>query len=148
VARNVHRNAMSYTLASAATATGLNRTTILRAIKSGKISGAKNKANGKSSRPNCPRLPARCTHRSPPRCNATIRTPAEDVELRICATLAEARLADLKATLDDMRSQRDHWQAMAQRLAIADQRTPSTPSQSRPVWWQRLAGLTPAAVFK
>ena len=62
--------------------------------------------------------------------------------------LTEARLADLKATLDDMRSQRDHWQAMAQRLAITDQRTPSTPSQSRPVWWQRLTGLTPAAVFK
>jgi hypothetical protein len=32
---------MAYTLTSAATATGLNRTTILRVIKSGKISGAK-----------------------------------------------------------------------------------------------------------
>ena len=44
------------------------------------------------------------------------------MELRIRATLAEARLADLKATLDDMREQRDHWQTMAQRLAITDQR--------------------------
>jgi hypothetical protein len=32
---------MSYTLAAAATATGTNKTTILRAIKSGKISAAK-----------------------------------------------------------------------------------------------------------
>lgn len=32
---------MSYTLTTAAQATGLNRTTVLRAIKSGKISGAK-----------------------------------------------------------------------------------------------------------
>jgi hypothetical protein len=35
------RNAMPHTLTTAAAATGLNRTTILRAIKSGKISGAK-----------------------------------------------------------------------------------------------------------
>jgi hypothetical protein len=52
---------------------------------------------------------------------------------------SSARLADLKATLDDMRSQRDHWQAMAQRLAITDQRPAAPqPSQSRP-WWWRLA---------
>jgi hypothetical protein len=62
------------------------------------------------------------------------------VELRIRATLAEARLADLKATLDDMREQRDHWQTMAQRLAITDQRPAATVLQSRQ-WWQRLAGF-------
>jgi hypothetical protein len=32
---------MSYTLAAAAVATGLNKTTVLRAIKSGRISGTK-----------------------------------------------------------------------------------------------------------
>ena len=42
----------------------------------------------------------------------------EDVELRIRATLAEAGLADLRSSLDDMREQRDHWQTMAQRLVI------------------------------
>jgi hypothetical protein len=35
------RNAMSYTLTTAARAVALNKTTILRVIKSGKISGAK-----------------------------------------------------------------------------------------------------------
>jgi hypothetical protein len=35
------RNAMSYSLGAAAAATGLNKTSILRAIKSGKISGTK-----------------------------------------------------------------------------------------------------------
>ena len=68
--------------------------------------------------------------------------------LRIRATLAEAGLAELEATLDDMREQRDHQQARAQRLAITDQRATSPPSHSRSSWWQRLAGLTPAAVFK
>src|SRR5947199_4930157 len=37
-----------------------------------------------------------------------------DEELRRRAALAEERLADLKATLEDMRAQRDAWQAMAQ----------------------------------
>ena len=35
------RNTMSYSLGAAAAATGLNKTSILRAIKSGKISGTK-----------------------------------------------------------------------------------------------------------
>jgi hypothetical protein len=66
--------------------------------------------------------------------------PGEDVELRIRATLAEARLGDLRTSLDDMRSQRDHWQTMTQRLAITDQRLTARPSQSR-AWWQRLASI-------
>src|SRR5580704_17037260 len=55
--------------------------------------------------------------------------------------LAEARLADLKATLDDMRAQRDSWQTVAQRLAISDQRPTQRPSQSVQPWWSRLAGI-------
>jgi hypothetical protein len=35
-------------------------------------------------------------------------------ELRQRVTLAEEKLADLKTALDDMRAQRDAWQAMAQ----------------------------------
>jgi hypothetical protein len=35
------RNIMSYSLGAAAAATGLNKTSILRAIKSGKVSGTK-----------------------------------------------------------------------------------------------------------
>jgi hypothetical protein len=72
--------------------------------------------------------------------------PGDDVELRIRATLAEGRLADLKATLDDIRSQRDNWQAMAQRLAITDQRSVPPPSQSPRAWWWRLAPASAAAV--
>jgi hypothetical protein len=37
-----------------------------------------------------------------------------DEELRHRVALAEERLADLKAALEDMRTQRDAWQAMAQ----------------------------------
>ena len=45
VATNVTTgNIMAYSLAAAATATGLNKTMILRAIKTGKISGARDKS--------------------------------------------------------------------------------------------------------
>ena len=37
-----------------------------------------------------------------------------DAELRQQVALAEQQLADLKIALDDMRAQRDAWQAMAQ----------------------------------
>ena len=56
------------------------------------------------------------------------------VEAKGRAELAESRLADLKAALDELRSDRDAWREQAQRLAIADQRV------ARRSWWRRLAG--------
>jgi hypothetical protein len=51
-----------------------------------------------------------------------------DEELRRRVALAEERLADLKAVLEDMRAQRDAWQAMAQaRIRPAPASTAS--------WW-------------
>jgi len=127
----------------------LDRTKILRAIKSGKISGAKDEHGEWHIEPAELHRVYPPVARTEARPDATPQyAPGDDVELRIRATLAEARLADLKTALDDMRGQRDHWQAMAQRLAITDQRATSPPSHSRSSWWQRLAGLTPAAVFK
>jgi hypothetical protein len=67
--------------------------------------------------------------------------PSEDVELHIRATLAEARLADVQATLDDMRAQRDNWQTIAQRLADHGSAATQRRSQSVQPWWSRLAGI-------
>jgi hypothetical protein len=53
-----------------------------------------------------------------------------DEELRRRAALAEERLADLKAVLEDMRAQRDAWQAMAQ----ARIRPPRSSFTSRWPW--------------
>src|SRR5579871_3065346 len=99
---------MAYTLTSAATATGLNRTTILRAIKSGKVSGSKDEHGEWHIEPCELHRVYPPVARTEARPDATPQyAPGEDVELRIRATLAEARLADLKATLDEMREQRD-----------------------------------------
>jgi hypothetical protein len=54
----------------------------------------------------------------------------EDEELRRWMALAEERLADLKAALEDMRAQRDAWQAMAQ----ARIRPAHTSAMSRWPW--------------
>jgi hypothetical protein len=132
---------MSYTLTTAAQATGLNRSTILRAIKSHKISGAKDEHGEWHIDP------AELHRVYPPVAQSDAKTdavqryaPGDDPELRMRATLAEARLDDLKGALEDMRSQRDNWQAMAQRLAITDQR-PVPQQLPRPRrWWMRLAG--------
>lgn len=126
---------MSYTLATAAAATGLNKTTIFRAIKSGKISASKD-AHGQWLVE-----PAELHRIYPPDAGRREHSdaPQEDalaaVELQVKVLLAEHRVCDLKAALDDMRGQRDAWQAQAERLAITDQRQP------RRAWWQSLAGL-------
>jgi hypothetical protein len=58
-----------------------------------------------------------------------------DAELRQQVALAEEQLAELKTALDDMRAQRDAWQAMAQARILPS----PAPETSR--WpWLRLAG--------
>ena len=127
---------MSYTLSAAAAATGLNKTSILRAIKSGKISGSKDEHGYWQVEP------AELHRVYPPAAKlgedtgAAQREAAFDAvaaaELQFRVALAEQRLSDLKADLDDMRSQRNSWQAQAERLALADER-------ARRSWWRRLA---------
>ena len=56
----------------------------------------------------------------------------ELVETRTRASLAEQRVADLSAMLNDIREQRDRWQAQADRLgsALTDQ------GRRAPRWWR------------
>jgi len=57
--------------------------------------------------------------------------PVETVaELRTRVALAEERLTELKATLEDMRRDRDAWREQAQTRLLA----PPTPKS----WWQWL----------
>ena len=65
-----------------------------------------------------------------------LRIEAEELhrelaETRTRASLAEQRVADLTALLDDMREQRDRWQAQADRLSsvLTDQQ------RKAPRWW-------------
>jgi hypothetical protein len=93
---------------------GLGRITITRAIKSCWHSASR-KAHGSCEielvepEPSARRLHALIPWR--PARRADLRA---DEEFRHQLALAEERLADLKAALEDMRAQRDAWQAMAQ----------------------------------
>jgi hypothetical protein len=124
---------MSYTLAAAAKAVGLNKTTILRAIKSGKISGVKDENGEWHIEPAELHRVYRPVAGSATRSDAPQRYAPADEELSARAFLAEQRLSDLKALLDEVRAERDAWRDQAQRLALTDQR------ERRP-WWKRIAG--------
>jgi hypothetical protein len=133
---------MAYSLAEAAAACGLNKTTILRAIKAGKISGTKDEHGGWFVEPaEVHRVYPPADERNGAKgSRSDTQYPAQHpdtvalVEAKGRAELAESRLAYLKAALDELRSDRDAWREQAQRLAIADQRVASRS------WWRRLAG--------
>ena len=101
----------SFTLADAASGTGMLKSSILSAIKSCRLSGARGEFGQL-------RIEAEELHR-------------ELAETRTRASLAEQRVADLTAMLDDMREQRDRWQAQADRLSsvLTDQQ------RKAPRWW-------------
>ena len=96
---------MPYTLAAAAAATGLNKTTVLRAIKSGKITGTKNELGEWQVEPAelhrvYPAIAAAAEGTDALQRDAT-HSATLDAELRLRTSLAEQRLSDLKAALDD-----------------------------------------------
>ena len=123
--RNASRRMpMSLTLAEAALATGLNRSTILRAIKAGKISGLRD-VNGAWA------VEPVELHRVFPPASATLKAAQQDAH-------TDAMVADLRAQLADMRSQRDAWQGIAERLALSAPTPPEPKPEARRPWWHRL----------
>ena len=110
---------MPLTLAEAAQATGLNRSTILRAIKSGKISGARDDNGSWSVEPVE-------LHRVFPPAAAMVKAMPQDAQ-------TDSLVADLRAQLAEMRAQRDAWQGIAERLALNAPKPPNPrPSPPRP----------------
>ena len=51
----------------------------------------------------------------------------------------DAVVAELRAQLADMRSQRDAWQGIAERLALSAPKPPESVPDPKP-WWRRLVG--------
>jgi len=120
---------MSYTLGTAAKATGRSKTTIQRAIASGKISAVKND-NGSYSID--PAELHRVFHVTASRDND--KTEYEHPErlllkLEILETERERERAQMQAALDDLRSDRDAWKQQATALLTA-------PVEKRRRWWQ------------
>jgi excisionase family DNA binding protein len=128
---------MSYSLAEAAKATGLYKSTILRSIKAGRLTGTKDARGQWQIEPaelHRVYAPASSGNGAPATQRAFTQATAL-IEAQARAALAEQRLADLKAALDDMKAQRDKWQGQAE----ATQRLLADATAKRP-WWRRLAG--------
>jgi len=122
---------MSYTLAAAAAAAGVKKATVLRAIKSGRISGTRDELGQWHVEPVelhrvfPPAAPAAAAANAPQQYVLPFDA-AERTGTKARASLGEQRLADST-------SDRDQGREQVQRLAPAAQR------ERRP-WWRRLAG--------
>jgi hypothetical protein len=134
---------MGYTLGQAAKAVGMSKTSILRSIKTGRISAGRDEFGQWAIEP-CelhrvypPLADDTGTGNGTEERGVTGGEPAL-AEATTRATLAEARLSDFKSMLVDIREQRDRWQQQAERLAalaITDQRKERSPAQ--PQSWRR-----------
>ena len=117
---------MSYSLSDAAKATGKNRTTIQRAIKSGKISALKNENGAYEIEPaELHRIfPAIAQHRaqqsketgsnSPQRADAISETLR--IRLEMLEKERDRERAQLEETIADLREDRDKWRQQATAL--------------------------------
>jgi|SRR6516164_9871221 hypothetical protein len=118
---------MSYTLAEAAAACGLDKSTVRRAVRSGRISGTRDEAG-------VWHVEAVELHRVFPPA-ASNRKSTADLPTAVPQDAAtDALVLELRAVIADLRANRDHWREQAQRLAL-----PAPPR--RPWWrWMRATG--------
>ena len=116
---------MSYTLSEAAAACGVNKSTVLRAVKSGRISGTKDEFGTWH-------VEAVELHRIfPPVASAAASTDAVPRHAAPDAA-ADALVAELRAVIADLRQDRDQWREQAQRLALPAAVRAEAPEPSRP----------------
>ena len=121
-------------LDQAARLTELGKITITRAINCSWLSTRRKKDGIYEVDPVGPPSPKR-SHALMPWRAARFADLRADEELRRRVALAEERLADLKAALEDMRAQRDAWQEMAQA------RIRPAPASATSRWpWLRATG--------
>lgn len=128
---------MAYTLGEAAKATGKSKATISKAIKSGRISAAKDEAGAFQIDPaELHRVyPVTVSNEQEetygkPQGNPTNDGPIRELQARLEA--AHERLADKETVIADLREDRDKWRQQATAL-LADQRP-------KPGLWARLIG--------
>lgn len=139
------------TLGEAARLTGLGKTTLARAIKSGRLSAARTDTGSYQIDPAelaraypfpAPTVATGATvalvHHATP--NATGETPSATAALE--AQIAGLREVGelLRRQLDDVREDRDRWRGQAERLALAAPVTTPAPAKASRPWWRRLAG--------
>jgi hypothetical protein len=123
---------MAYTLGKAGAAVGMNKSTILRAIKAGKISASRDEHGQWAIEPAelhrvYPPVAAGPNGSGAAHRDATAHAIAL-AEANGRLALVELEVVQLRARVEDLRRDRDEWRTQAQRLALTDQR-------ARRSWW-------------
>jgi hypothetical protein len=126
-----------YTLGTAATAAGLSKSTIHRAIKAGRISATKNDTGDWSIDPaELHRVfPPVTVEPVPLERDATPQLEALVAKLEAEITALKSVSDLLRSQLDDVRTDRNAWREQAARLAL-----PAAEVEPKRPWWKRLAG--------
>ena len=130
-------------LRNAAQQAGTSKSTILRAIKAGRLSATRTSAGGYEIDP------SELSRVYPPKPStvapdhATQRSAGQDApgdepdtvapEVATKLAVMEVQLKGLQAMVDELRQSRDQWQQQAERASLV------LTSPARP-WWRRLAG--------
>jgi excisionase family DNA binding protein len=109
---------MSYNLVTAAAAIGVNKSTVLRAIKAGRISAQRDDTGWRIE-------PAELHRVFPPLPSPATMPPAAERR----DAMADTLVSELRAVISDLRADRDHWRAAfetAQRLLPAPSQQQAT----------------------
>jgi hypothetical protein len=130
------RTMTQYTLGSAARACGLNKTTVLRAIKAGKVSATRDPHGQWAIDPAelhrvYPPVADSDAEQPPTPLYAPPATPDTTALERAITELRE-QLTDMRTQRDDMRTQRDAWQGQAESWQAQAQRILVAPSNETP----------------
>jgi|APFre7841882654_1041346.scaffolds.fasta_scaffold25228_5 hypothetical protein len=130
---------MHFSPRDAAAQVGKSKSTILRAIQSGRLSAKRDDLGEyqveaselfRVFEPVKHRTDA--PHRTVTQDAPSLAPPDDAAVLRVKLEAAEAQLEQLKGFLDEVRGQRDQWQQQAERLSIS--------SSAKPSIWKRLVG--------
>jgi hypothetical protein len=111
------------TLAQAAAMTGMARSSLLRAIKRGALSGSRN-ADGSWVVD-----PAELARSFPVNAQAARHDAHPDPVVAVRLEAAQQRIADLERALADMRAEKEDWKTQAQRLALPNAQPPRQDGQ-------------------
>jgi excisionase family DNA binding protein len=138
------------TLGQAARLAGVGKTTLTRAIKSGRLSATRR--DDGSYAVDAAEL-ARVYDVTPEGVAPVHRATEGDPEVETRLAVAETELRALKDMVAELRQARDDWKAQAERLALiapivasppepiaAPPPSPAAVSPARRPWWRRLAG--------
>jgi hypothetical protein len=121
------RTSMSLSLAEAAAACGLDKSTIRRAVRSGRISGTRNDLGTWHVEP------AELHRIYPPAARPEGDTTATPLHA-LPDTATDTLVAELRAVVADLRQDRDHWRTAFENM----QRTLPAPAAKPVSWWRRL----------